>query len=79
MKNYKIIGKVVNSNYKDLKIIDTNTGEIVENVKGLTVSFNVGELPKVTVEYHASELEFDIEIEDSKTGEYGEWEFQQEL
>ena len=72
MKNYKIIGKVVNSNYKDLKIIDIDTGDVVEDAKSINISLGVGMLPKVTIEYHVSKLEFDIEIEDSKTGEYGE-------
>ena len=42
MKNIKIKGKVVNQNYKDLKIIDTDSDEVLsENAKGIMLSFEV--------------------------------------
>ncbi len=73
MKNIKIKGKVINRNYKDLTIIDTDSGEILnENAKGIMISFEVNKMPRVVIEYNVNKLELDIEIEDSKTGEYGE-------
>ncbi len=73
MKNIKIKGKVVNLNYKDLTIIDTDSGEImIDNVKSINISLGIDKMPVVNIEYFVNELELDIEIEDNKTGEYGE-------
>ncbi len=70
MKNFKIKGTVVNGNYRDLKIIDKETGKKLPYVKSVTLSLSVGNMATVNVEYYTKELELDIEASESK--EYGE-------
>lgn len=73
MKRFKVKGKVINGNYKDLKIIDMETGTELPYVKSVTISLAVGEMASVNVEYHTKDLELDIEAEGfDENKEYGE-------